>query len=79
MGRIEVDSSDVPLWLISTNDSNQVPPPVNFGAEPGGMRTVVSPQPLTLGRSYTVAVWRWVSGDTHSALFFRAGTASFLQ
>ena len=79
MGLVEVDSADFPMWLIITTDSNLVLPPVHYGATPEGMSLMGQPRSLAAGRSYTVSVWRWLSGDAHSASFKQAGTASFVR
>ena len=46
-------------WLVITDSTNAIAPPVRYGVLPAGARQRDPPTPLEAGRTYDVNVGRW--------------------
>lgn len=54
---VELGAED--YWLIITDSTNAIPPPVQYGVLPAGARQRAAATPLQAGQTYDVNLARW--------------------
>ena len=73
------DATTVGTWGLSGIGGNVIQPVVRYGLRPADAREIVSPTPLSPGRTYTVRVLRLVGAPGGPTTLTPAGVATFTR
>lgn len=71
---VEPASSGEDQWLVITDSTNAIAPPVTYGVTPPGAVQLAAPTALVAGQAYKLVVFRWTGPGAQDGALIGTGT-----